>query len=231
MTRPPSCTPSDDSSTPPAHDEPVSPFGRENDVADAGGASIPVQYGHEASDLGRRKHEQVPSDRRGNQPSSQNRRGRVVARIARRRDHRLGPQIGPSSPRSGQRTDAQFKRLEESLSRRGVRLAWRRAGLPFHGNVVAAFTTRDVIETLDEREGIDNLLVLGWAPMDYAGTGREGERRLGFSSRRRISRESPAQVAKPDPRGLEAYHNLQCDSKGGGVCLCHENSGAGHGVR
>ena len=46
-------------------------------------------------------------------------------------------------------------------------MAPRRPPLPFHGNVVAAFTTRDVIETLDEREGIDNLLVLGWAPMDY----------------------------------------------------------------
>lgn len=62
----------------------------------------------------------------------------------------------------GASTDAEFKKVEERLSMMGVTLAWRR------GNVVAAFTTRDLIEELDGREGIDNLLVLGWSPNDYS---------------------------------------------------------------
>ena len=68
----------------------------------------------------------------------------------------------------GASTDAEFKKVEKRLSMMGVTLAWRRGGLPHHGNVVAAFTTRDLIEELDGREGIENLLVLGWSPNDYS---------------------------------------------------------------
>lgn len=64
--------------------------------------------------------------------------------------------------------DGEFSRYAERLRSRKIDLTWKRKGLPYSGNVVAAFTTRQVIEELDERDGIDALLVLGWSPSDYA---------------------------------------------------------------
>ena len=62
---------------------------------------------------------------------------------------------------------SEFDRYRQRLGRDGVRLTWRRAGLPFHGNVVAAYTTPDVLHELDEREDIERLLVLGWSEHDW----------------------------------------------------------------
>ena len=60
-----------------------------------------------------------------------------------------------------------FDRYMAGLARDGVTLTWRRKGLPFHGNVVAAYTTPDVLHELDEREDIERLLVLGWSERDW----------------------------------------------------------------
>ena len=64
-------------------------------------------------------------------------------------------------------TGAEFARVESALSSMGVRLSWRRRGVPRGGNVVAAFPTRDLIEELDGRDGIANLLVIGWSERDW----------------------------------------------------------------
>ena len=64
-------------------------------------------------------------------------------------------------------TDGEFKKVEGILSGHGVSLTWRRRGIPYRGNVVAAFATRGLIEELDARDGIENMLVLGWSPSDY----------------------------------------------------------------
>ena len=61
----------------------------------------------------------------------------------------------------------ELERYMARLSRDGVTLTWRRKGLPFHGNVVAAYTTPDVLHELDEREDIERLLVLGWSERDW----------------------------------------------------------------
>lgn len=68
----------------------------------------------------------------------------------------------------GTRTDGEFSRLESSLSAIGINLTWKRRGLPRSGNVVAAFTTAELIADLDAMDGIDRLLVLGWHPSDYS---------------------------------------------------------------
>ena len=62
---------------------------------------------------------------------------------------------------------SEFDRNAKLLERGGVALTWRRKGLPYHGNVVAAFTSRDVLHMLDEREDIERMLVLGWNENDW----------------------------------------------------------------
>lgn len=65
------------------------------------------------------------------------------------------------------KTDSDFQRLRNDLLSSGIKLTWSRNGLPSNGNVVAAFTSKHIIEELDSMDGIDNLLVLGWATTDY----------------------------------------------------------------
>lgn len=65
------------------------------------------------------------------------------------------------------KSGGEFDRYAERLARDGVSLTWRRKGLPHSGNVVAAYTTPDVLHMLDESEGIDRLLVLGWSERDW----------------------------------------------------------------
>lgn len=81
--------------------------------------------------------------------------GTVVSDLRRNLEGTLGKRGG------------EFDRFVEDSAMHGVTITWRRKGLPHNGNVVAAFTTPDVLHMLDESEDIDALLVLGWSENDW----------------------------------------------------------------
>ena len=57
---------------------------------------------------------------------------------------------------SGVDVDAFFKQFKDQ----GIKFGHMRRGLPFKGNVVAAFTSDGILRMLDNRPGITQLLVL-----------------------------------------------------------------------
>ncbi len=63
--------------------------------------------------------------------------------------------------------DSQLDKYFKSMSSDGVEFTWSRKGLPYYGNVIAAFTTKRIINELDERN-LDSLLVIGWSENDFS---------------------------------------------------------------
>ena len=61
----------------------------------------------------------------------------------------------------------EFDRYVKLLSSQGIELTWRRRRVPSSGDVVAAFTTRGMIEELEEKERLNSLMVLGWSERDF----------------------------------------------------------------
>lgn len=63
---------------------------------------------------------------------------------------------------SGVDVDAFFKQFKDQ----GIKFGHMRRGLPFKGNVVAAFTSDGILRMLDNRPGITQLLVLEGSERD-----------------------------------------------------------------
>lgn len=63
---------------------------------------------------------------------------------------------------SGVDVDALFKQFKDQ----GIKFGHMRRGLPFKGNVVAAFTSDGILRMLDNRPGITQLLVLEGSDRD-----------------------------------------------------------------
>lgn len=61
----------------------------------------------------------------------------------------------------------EFDKYVKLLSTRGIELTWRRKHVPASGNVVAAFTTKRMIDELEEKELVRSILVLGWSERDF----------------------------------------------------------------
>lgn len=66
-------------------------------------------------------------------------------------------------------TEGEFKKFETRMAARGIQLSWRRKGIPHRGNILALYTTRDIIMDIESMpNNVDSLFVLGWAESDWS---------------------------------------------------------------
>lgn len=65
-------------------------------------------------------------------------------------------------------TESQMGKLRSSLRERGIRLLWRRKGVPTRGNVVAAYIGPKSVAEISKYSKLDNLLVLAWGKEDWS---------------------------------------------------------------
>lgn len=60
------------------------------------------------------------------------------------------------------KTEGDFAKFEKRMNARGIKLMWTRRGIIHKGNVFALYPSRKLLEELEEIEGIETLIVLGW---------------------------------------------------------------------
>lgn len=65
-------------------------------------------------------------------------------------------------------TESQMEKLRSSLRERGIRLLWRRKGVPTRGNVVAAYIGPKSVAEISKYSKVNNLLVLAWGKEDWS---------------------------------------------------------------
>ena len=70
------------------------------------------------------------------------------------------------------RTDKDFKRLEQHMSALGITLQTQRGGFLPTESMFAIYPTGSLLEDIESKESIDELLVLGWTDYEY-GTWKE----------------------------------------------------------
>lgn len=69
----------------------------------------------------------------------------------------------------GADTDREYREVEEGLGRHGIAVETGRGG--FHGSrrVLALYPDRKLIEAVEAKPWVEELMVLGWCEMDWAG--------------------------------------------------------------